>query len=533
MVAIRINSFGGVSPKTPPRVLQDNQAQTALNAGVFSGTLTPIKGLGATVATVPSNANTIYKFGQDVTDPAVGWLSWSQDVDVARSQIAGDSEEWTFYTGDGYPKAIRAGYTGSPIHLGLKAPATGLTTSLGAEPPNVEDLIQETRTYTYTYVYKIGGREIESAPAPASNLVDTYPNQAVSLTGFTTPEVGYVATHVRIYRSTVGTFLYVGEITIATATGTGYTDTVDPELLAEELPSLTWLHPPDDLKGLINLPNGIMAGFSGRDIYFCEPYVPHAWPDGYRQTIDYPVVGLGRMDTTLAVLTKGTPYIIQGSHPGAVVVIKSDIEQACASKRSIVSFNGSVFYCSPDGLVALSSGGSRVVTERLFTYDQWQSQIKPESVHAYHHDMKYIGFYNNGTESGCFIYDTTTNEFAFVDLDATAGYQSLRNDTLYLVNGGAITPWAEGSDLSYTWRSKIFTLPRLVGMSCMQVEASSYPVTAKLYKDGQLFHTQVVTDRFPFRLPASPGRDWEVELTGAYEIFSVAVGQSMEELANV
>ncbi|MCK7581114.1 MAG: hypothetical protein MZV65_39460 [Chromatiales bacterium] len=30
-----------------------------------------------------------------------------------------------------------------------------------------------------------------------------------------------------------------------------------------------------------------MAGFPGRDIYFCEPYRPYAWPVEYMQSIDY------------------------------------------------------------------------------------------------------------------------------------------------------------------------------------------------------------------------------------------------------
>jgi hypothetical protein len=338
---------------------------------------------------------------------------------------------------------------------------------------------------------------------------------------------------VRIYRSTAGVFLFVAEVVIATAIGSGYADTVDPELLAEELPSLTWLPPPDTIKGLTNLPNGVVAGFDSRDVYFCEPYVPHAWPDEYRQTLDHPVVGLGRMDTTLAVLTKGTPYLIQGSHPDAMVVIKSDVEQACVSKRSIVSLNNFVFYCSPDGLIALTPGGSQIITEQLFTYDQWQTLVKPESVHAYHHDMKYIGFYDNGVTQGSFVYDLTTREFAFSTTYATAGYNFLRADTLYLNSAGQVRPWDKGSALTYTWRSKKFTMPRVLGMSCMQVEAETYPVTAKVYVDGVLILTHTVTNRFPFRLPTKPGRDWEVEVTGTSEIFSIGISQSMEELANV
>jgi hypothetical protein len=532
MANISIRSFGGISPKTPPRGLQPSQAQAAVNSGVFTGTLKPMKGLGTSVATVVGSAQTIYKFGQDSTDETAGWLSWNSDVDVARSQINGDTEEWTFYTGDGAPKAIRAGFTSSPIPLGLAFPTAALTATLGAEPEDAATLVQETRAYTYTYVYKIGARAIESAPAPSSTSVDVYPNQTVTLTNFLTPPTGYVATHVRVYRTSAGAFLYVTEIALSTAVGSGFADNVDPENLAEELPSLYWLPPPDTLKGLTNLPNGVMAGFNSRDVYFCEPYVPHAWPDAYRQTLDYPVVGLGRMDTTLAVLTKGTPYFIQGSHPDSMVVIKSDLEQACVSKGSIVSLNNSVFYCSPDGLIALTPGGSRNITEAMFTYNQWQTQINPESVDAYHQDMKYIGFYDNGVTAGSFVYDLSTNQFSLNDLTADAGYQSLRNDKLYLLKDGAIKPWEEGADLTYTWKSKVFAFPIELSMSCMRVEAESYPITAKIYAGGSLIHTQTVANRNPFRLPVKATRDWEVQLEGTSEVFAVAMAQGIGELSD-
>jgi len=635
MTGLRIRSFGGISPKTPPRMLSEKQAQISSNAGVFSGTLTPTKDLGTSVKTVVGTTTSIYKFGQDSVDETAGWLSFNNDVDVARGQINGDTEEWTFYTGDGTPKEIRAGYIASPAILGLKAPTANLVTSLGtagtvgvaaiynvtgvaaetttlvvsdgantvtivsAEYTSIADqitaiqadtayddllftvsintagdgfkftyekagaittlpsitgtgsthvvsvitagvteitvdsLVAETRVYTYTYVNKTGARSVESSPAPGSISVDVYPNQEVTVGNFLVQATGYVATHVRLYRSTAGVFLFVKEIVIATAIANGFVDTIDPELLNEVLPSLTWLHPPDTLAGLTNLPNGVMAGFSGRDIYFCEPYVPHAWPDIYRQTIDHPVVGLGRMDTTLAVLTKGTPYLIQGSHPESMYVIKSDVEQSCASKRSIVSFGGLVFYCSPDGLVALSPGGSQLITENMYDYSQWQALIKPDSVHAYHQDNKYIGFYNNGSTTGSFVFDLTSKQFTLSSVTASAGYQSLRNDKLYLHLSGAVRPWGEGSNLSYTWKSKKFTLPQPLGLTCAQVEAETYPVTAKIYADGVLIHTEAVANRFPFRLPSKVARDWEIELTGTTEVFAAAIAHSPQELAGV
>lgn len=531
MANISVKGFNGVSPKTPPRQLQETQAQVSENCDVFRGTLRPMKGLGTSVATVSGAYQTIYKFGQDSINESAGWLGWAGDVDVARGQIAGDTEEWTYYTGDGAPKAIRAGFTNSPIPMGMPGPSTELIATAGTAPDNADELAQETRVYTYTYVNKVGAREIESAPAPAALSVDVVPGQPVNITGFATPPSGQTATHVRIYRSTAGTYLFTTELTLATALG-GYEDTVDPELLAEEIPSLFWLAPPDGLAGLVNLPNGPMAGFEGRDIYFCDPYVPHAWPDSYRQSIDYPVVGLGVMDTTLAVLTKGTPYFIQGSHPDSMVVVKTDMEQACVSKRSIVSFNNSVFYASPDGLIMLTPGGSQNITLGLFTRDQWQEQVNPESIYGYHHDNKYIGFYDNGVDTGSFVFDFDVKQFSLHDVYAPVAYQSLRNDKLYVSDAGSIKPWSEGDDLIYGWTSKVFTMPRPLGMTCAQVEAEAYPVLIDFYADSTLVHSQTVQNRFPFRLPPITARDWEFAITASVEVFAVAIGQSMEELAN-
>jgi hypothetical protein len=126
MTGLRIRAFGGISPKTPPRMLSEKQAQISSNAGVFTGSLTPIKDLGTSVKTVVGTTTTIYKFGQDSVDETAGWLSFNDDVDVARGQINGDTEEWTFYTGDGQAREIRAGYTASPQFLGLKAPTAAM-----------------------------------------------------------------------------------------------------------------------------------------------------------------------------------------------------------------------------------------------------------------------------------------------------------------------------------------------------------------------------------------------------------------------
>lgn len=427
--------------------------------------------------------------------------------------------------------ATNAVGTSATIRLrGGDYPSVAQFASLNATGVTETQEIPESRVYAWTWVNKEAGFEFESAPSPASNTVEVRVAQSVAISGREVVPTGYVVTHWRLYRAVSGVYLFVTELPVSQVS---YTDSILAEDLGEELPSLTWLPPPATLAGLTNLPNGIMAGFTGRDVYFCEPYRPHAWPVQYMQSLDFPVIGLGRMDTTLAVLTTGTPYFIQGSSPDAMVVVKSDLEQACASKRSIVSTNNSVIYASPDGLVLLSSSGSRVLTEQMFTRAQWQATFNPTSIHAYQHDMKYVAFYTVGNTTGGFIFDLTTGQMILHTLYATAGYNDLQADKLYTAfSDRTVKIWLAGSALSYTWKSKKFTMPQIMGFSCAQVEAEAYPVTAKIYSDGMLVHTQTVASRTPFRLPVTPGRDWEFQIEGNTEVFAVLVAQSMEELAN-
>jgi hypothetical protein len=547
VAAIQIKAFGGIAPRINARYLQDAQAQTALNCTTFAGSLIPLANYGSTVATLTKTGTplTIYRFGQDSLSDSQYWFHWTTDVNVCRSQIAGDTSEWTFWTDGTLPKATYASaaiaggdYPTGYRALGLRGPIAAATVTAGSLPTDTNAL-QETRVYTYTFVQKESGYEIESAPAPASVSIDVYPGQSVTISQFSsvsTTTVGgafapYAATHKRIYRSTSGTFLFVAEITIAAG---NYVDSIAAEDLAEELTTLTWLTPPDTLKGLINLPGGFMAGFTGRDVYFSDPYHPHAWPVQYMQSLDYPVVGLGRMDTTLAVLTTGVPYFLQGSHPDSISVVKSDLEQACASKRSIVSAGGAVMYASPDGLVLLSPGGSKVITEDRFTRAQWQTLFKPSSIHAYQHDRKYIAFYDNGTVQGGFIYDFVSGEFVVHDIYATAGYNDLVADKLYVAFADkSVKIWLDGTAKSVTWKSKKYGLPHVSGFGAAQLDAEAYPMTLKFYADNTLVYTQTVTSRLPFRLPSVMGRDWDFQIEGSNEVFGLTVAETMAELRNV
>lgn len=539
MAVLRVNQFAGVSPKTPPRYLNDTQAQIALNCPVWLGSLQSLRGTTDKAAFSKSgDILSIYRFGQSETNELNYWFHWTTDVDVVRGFINGDTTERTYYTGDGVPKvtnnalALSGASTDYPVasyDLGVPKPTVGITATLtGTADPGTT---AETRVYTFTYV---NSWDEESAPHSATDMtaatVDWYPGQSVALTLPAAPAGNYNVTKKRIYRSATGSanasYFFVAEIPVA---NTSYTDTIDGDDLNEELPSLTWEQPPATLKGLVGLSNGVLVGFTGNDVYFSEPFRPFAWPVQYMQTVGYPIVGLGVIDTTVVVLTEGRPYFLQGSHPDSMVMVEADVNQACISKRSIQTINGAVYYASPDGLVALAPGGSTVITASLFDKYTWQT-LNPANLIGCKYENQYVGFLNTTTGNGGFILDTVAKTWNFHNIYAVGGYNDLKNDALYVIVGNRLHKWDTGTALSYVWKSKKFTIEEPKAFTCFRVRAEAYPVTFKLYKDGSLFHTEAVADGGLKRLPAGLGVDWEFQLEGTNEVYAVELAQSPMEL---
>lgn len=532
---ISIQNFGGVAPAINSRYLADNRAQVATNIQAFAsgGSMRPLNSLLPTAESVPLTANTIYRYGQSTTSATEQWLYWSGDVDVVRGQIAGDTEEWTHYSGDGIPKSIHASALGAPISLGLPPPDTAPIVRVFGDPPT--DNSNEsavTMVFVVTYLRAIAGLTAESTISPASNSVDVFLSTQYPL--ITLPDLPLASniTGFRIYCSIEGTYLYCAEWAASYA-GLEVAMIKHPEDFGEECPSLFWAPPPDDLQGLVNLPGGVVAGFVGRDVYLCEPYRPYAWPDSYRLSLDYPVVGLGVIDTTLVALTTGEPYFIQGGHPDSMVVVKAGIPQACVSKRSIVSINGAVYYASPDGLMMLSPGGSGLVTQAQYRRKDWQA-LNPETFHAYGHDLKYIAFRqeDGGARVGWTL-DIASGEVRENSIAVRAGFSDLQLDTLYVVtdDDSAVKKWDLGTALTATWKSKKFTLPRPTFFSYAQLLAESYPATMRVYADGALFRSITFASRDPKRLPPGEKVAWEMELESSSEVYAMTIAQSIEEIA--
>ena len=539
MAAIRITPFLGMMPSSDRTMLPSNFSQIAENCRLTSGTLDAYRAPKLVYTPLNTAIKSIYRFEQASSDETLYWLTFTNVVDVVKGAIAGDDQERTYYTGDGYPKVTdittavgAAPYPTIAFRLGTPAPTTALLSTLVPQVP-ASTVVAETFVYTYTYVTLWGE---ESAPAPASIGVDVRPGDTVNLSGIAVaPSGNYnmgVGAKKRIYRTATGTvgasYLFVAEIPVAQLT---YTDTKLTSELGEALPTLNSALLPDAAKGLTNMANGIMAAHLDYDVYFCEAYKPYSWPTANVQTVDYPVVGLGAFGSSLVVLTTGNPYVMTGSDPQSISVEKLAMPYSCVSKRSVCNAFGDVIYASPDGLVSIGQNGTKVLTETVMTRLEWQ-EYNPKSMMCAVWDDRIFIFYDTGAKRGCLALD---NKQGLVEsaVYATAAYNDLVTGNLYLAVDDKIVKWNEGEYLTYTWRSKVFTHPYFVNFSWGQVLADDYPVNIRIYAN---LNPEPVTEISvqswtPFRLPSGfKAKYWEVELVGSVSVNEVIIAEAIEEL---
>jgi hypothetical protein len=546
MTGFKLQTFSGQAPKVYARLLPDDMAQVATNCRLDSGRLEPWKSNAPSsqsfVASysVSAATKTIFKYSDSV------WLGSNDELDISRSPIAEDPHERIYITGGsgGFPQMTTDQIVGNSTYyrLGIPKPAdlTSVTLSPAASE-NINTEVPQSRSYIFTYV-SYYGEEGVNCDAEAAQVVDVHTDQIVILDFPLNPSGAYNLWKKRVYRTDAnGTYRFVGDAGIETDT---FYDAVLEVDLGEEIPTVTNDAPADDdaekhkdgpLLGLVSMPNGILAGFAGQTVSFSEAFEPHAFPDEYKLTVKSDVVALSPLNTGLLVLTKGKPAIIQGLDPSSMSMMEIDSSLSCVSKRSVVDMGEFTVYASPDGLVMATDSGLNLVTDQTFTRDQWQD-FGPSSITGYLWEGQYIGFYSHGGVSKGFIFDPRGGKNGYVDLDfyATAGYNDLEDDSLYLVVQGSLVKFAEGSSLqNFTWRGKKFYNPRPINPAIAKVECDSYSPnpTFKLYADGQLKHTQVVTNSNTFRLPSGyKANEFEIELSGSVPINEVCVYESSEEI---
>ena len=467
MPAINISAFIGERPLIIPRLLPETAAQEAVNARLDDGALTPIRKSLATGEFAAADAVTIYRHNGT-------WLSWPVNVDVAPGPVA---QERLYYTGDGVPK-MRIGIEA----LALAVPRPGNALAAAVSGSGTGDT--QSRTYVYTYVTDFGE---ETAPSPASTIIDWKPGQTVTLSGFAMPVAGRHITKQRVYRSQTGssgTYLYF--IAERAASAANYVDTIAVDTFQEALPSAGWDEPPPDLAGLTVMPNGMMAAFVGRSIYFCEPWRPHVWPQKYIMNCDSDVVSLGSIGNVLIVMTKAHPYVMTGSHPDSMQSQKLEANFPCINPRGVVDLGFSICYPSNDGLIAVGADGSvNLVTRELFRPHDWL-KLSPSTTIGAQYSGAYAMFYDvekdNQRVAGCLFVTVGSTPFLIRSAEIIAAcYFDVSDSALYFTRPGDTNIYRfdppDGPPETMVWRSKEWWLPRPMNFGAILVDKGSLKVT--------------------------------------------------------
>jgi hypothetical protein len=455
------------------------------------------------------------------------------------------------------------------------------------EPAYVGEGVLETRAYVYTWVSAYG----EEGPPSPPTLATAYSGDPWFIR-VTPPGSGDTTdrnlSKVRIYRTVTGvsgstTYFFVTEMDLNTET---YEDRVKDSVVAANaiLESTFWSAPPSDLAGLTTMPNGIVAGFRANEIWFSEPYRPHAWPGAYTVAVETPVVGLGVVGQSLIVLTNTAPYAITGVNPSAMAISRLKQVEPCLSRGSIVSTQMGVAYISSNGLVLATPGDIQVLTRPIISKDKWLDLISERTFRACGINGAYYGW--GSVVNGCFEPTAFDTEAAFLADDFSGAYSGMTIDVndqrvsvsllatddpiynaytdvwtgeVFLIKGGKLY-WYDISDSrsreAFTWKSKVFEMPNKRNLEAMRIwyslppgtpEQSEVPVVSptslaadmhgivKVYADDRLVFSREMRSSGEFmRLPSGfKATFWQVEIQARVEIWNVELTTTAKELMNV
>lgn len=488
MAGLKLMSQGGYNPKIATHLLDDATGQRAINTKVYSGDLRSWfkpKAVEPVFSCIPGG-ETIYLGLDNNGDDR--WIVWDTPVWVAKSPILDETENLQIYYAENLvlkkTNSTLAGdssFNGEPpdewYYAGIPAPTSALTAT---EVHVSSSGTPEDRVYVYTFVDEFGSIESESAPSAASNTVTVHPTCSVNLTGFQNPTAfpNRNITKIRIYRSVTSaggdpTFLFVAEIAASLVATPGYTfnDNIYVANLGEALPSLTWVEPPN-MTGVVFHPGGFLVGWHNREIIISEVNAPFAYPIQYRQTIDFDIVGMGVFGSSIAIMTKGYPYIMSGNLPEAMTPEKLATLEPCISARSITSDDAGVMYASPNGICMIGAGAGGLATGNLFTKDEF-SAFNPATIRSAVYNGKYFAFYKQGSQkplpNGGVILDRAipSNPLSLTSAIASACYVNPETSNMYYLDGTTIYKW-EGdifNNFPFEWLSKtfIFDMPTNFG----------------------------------------------------------------------
>jgi len=309
----------------------------------------------------------------------------------------------------------------------------------------------------------------------------------------------------------------------------------------------------------VAMPNGFLIGWTDNDLYLSEAYHPHAWPPEYVVSTEYPVVGLGVFGSTCVICTQGYPSSLSGVKPATTSLIKSNTNEPCLSRGSIVSTPDGVYYASQNGLMAVTPAGFQNITRELITREDWIRKFSPQFLRAARYQNGYLALraVPNATQRSGFFLDPTALKVAlteFSELDTAVNiHGDVWSGEVFLLDDEQVWQWDPPTDDMWPvwWTSKEFQFPRKVNMGCYAVywdEARFSPndygtdilpsdvhVRFRVFADRRLVYDQTVPHNgMPIKLPSGFKSDiWQFEVRARAPVYSVHIASTTKELRNV
>ena len=588
MATILLKGFGGTIPRMNARLLPETQASEAWNCDLDSGAVAglPVPRLiqDLTGRIPGGTVKKAYRFPDDNGASPDVWLPLpSASSSVVRSPLANDTYHRLYWTNPGegafWNTRDRIVTGQPPYNLGFITPDPAIViTVVASGGTNDGSIPLISRTYLFTYVNIYGE---ESAPSEPSAVVDGASDGTWTVSGLPTAPPAATAgktyppvNRMRLYRTVTGQstgaqFFQVVEFDLVNAPPNGgvYVDTIDDTLIvySNPLPSASWVPPPDGLDGLVGLASGMLVGFTGNTIHFCEQDRPHTWPAAYDLSVQYHIVALAIWQQNLMILTEGFPSSGTGNSPAAFSISQVQVPEPCISRNSVVTDLMGVYYASQNGVVVLTYFGMQNQTLSLLSKNIWLNKFEADSVIACRHRQQYMGVIRDGTG---FLIDYTEQRLGIVQLGTAQGVDSIWNDVYtgdtYMIQDEQVYLWddPDGPPMSYRWKSKEFYLPAPMNFAAAQISMSDYirglpevivnPLASssnepavdlpegvlglfRVYFHGRLiYERKLYTPRDIFRLPSGfKGFTWQFELVARVPVYSIEIATTPAELKGV
>lgn len=537
MSVIRLGPFLGANVALRPKLLPNLVGVVSLNHRPDRGDLRPWK-VPLAVKTVGAGIKTISILPRDATTDTIYWFVWTTIVHAVKSFRASNPTKRTYYTGSGAPKSTDnvIGLAGEPHptayrDLGIPTPATAPTITQTAPGTGAD----ETRFYAYTY---LSDWDDEEGPPRVSAAVTCKPGAQFNITTLAAPPTGpgeaRGINRIRIYRTQSGAtgaaFYFLRDVVLPATSST------DPALALgqDTMPSALYAMPPADLKNLIALWNGVMAGITGNSVRYCELNKPHAWPVAYETLCHDTPIALAVFDKTLLILTTGRPRIVRGTLPEAMDDDPVEFIAPCVSAQSVVSFSHGACWATAQGLAYIGAGGPRLLTTGSMLPEDWAA-LNPRTMIGAQYQGRYFGFYDSGAGLKGIMIDPLRPDEGLYHL--SAGYSAVHYDALeeqlYVLDGTSIQTWNAGaSNMTASFESKTYRQHAPLNMAVAEVIADTFPVTFTLYADARAPWVRSVTSKKPFTLPSGYlADDYRVRVDTGNDVTGLVIAETLDELA--